>query len=209
MHVDAGNGGEVRKDLTPMLRGNGFGMELYAKQRKFYMTQCHENAVLVACGGHDLRREIFGIDNQRVIARRFEAAFDVFEYVSAIVLDDIEFAMDGFRSADDVCAKRLCDSLESKTHAEDGDASVAFTHEIQADASVVGILRARREDDGPGLKVYRFFNAQGVIANNARLKRDIAKEMDEVVGKAIIVIDEKDHDLSLVAHSGGLRYKRS
>ena len=173
-----------------MLRGYGLGMELYAEQREFLMAQCHEDAVSVVRSGFELRRKAFSVNDQGVITRRFESVFDVFEDIVAIVPDDIDFSMHGHWPADNLCAKRLRNDLVSEAHAEEGEASVAFSHEFETDACVVGVFGARREDDRPGFEREGFFGAQGIIALDACFKPDVAEEMDEVVGETVVVVDK-------------------
>ena len=176
-----------------MLCGDGLGMELYAEQREFLMAQCHENAAPVVRGGFELWRKAFSVNDQGVITRRFESVFDVFKNIAAVVLDDINLSVHGLRPADNLCTKRLRNDLVSEAYAEEGEASVAFPHEIETNTRVVGVFGARREDDRPGFECKRFFGAQGIIAFDVCFEPDVTEEMDEVVGKTVVVVDKKNH----------------
>ena len=74
-----------------------------------------------------------------------------------------------------------------------GTCAVRLFDQLQADAGFVGRARARRQHDALGLQGQRLIGGQGVIALHPDLRAQFSQEMEEIVGEAVIIIDQEKH----------------
>ena len=65
--------------------------------------------------------------------------------------------------------------------------------QVQADTGLVWRLRSRRQQDGFRTQRQGFGDAERIIAHDKRLGPKLVQIVDEVVGKAVVVIDDQDH----------------
>ena len=57
----------------------------------------------------------------------------------------------------------------------------------------IGVAGAGRQQHGLGLQRPGLLDGQGVVADDKRLRAQLAQVVDEVVGEAVVVIDDEDH----------------
>src|SRR5262245_57381180 len=85
----------------------------------------------------------------------------------------------------------------TQADAEDGNGGTGRGDQLQADTGLVGRAGARRQDDALGAHLHHFSNADLIVAENLTTRTQLAQEVDEVVGKAVVVVDQDQHDLGL------------
>src|SRR6185312_9676569 len=94
--------------------------------------------------------------------------------------------------ADDLAAYRLAERLVAEADAEQRHIASA-AYQFEADAGAVGIARPRRDDDALRLHRQRLVDAQGVVTPHSHFRPQLSQKMPEVVGEAVVVIDEQEH----------------
>src|SRR5204862_547727 len=72
-------------------------------------------------------------------------------------------------------------------------AARAESGQLQADAGLVGRARARREHDALGRQLQDLGDADLVVAEDLAGGAELAQVVDEVIGEAVVVIDEDEH----------------
>lgn len=112
----------------------------------------------------------------------------------------------GFRGADDFAAEGLTDGLMAEADAEQGQVMFgSFLDEREADARMVGVAWAGGNDDAFGGSFENCIDADLVITMNNSLDTQIAEILDQVVGEAVIIIDQDDaHDPIVIPGTCGL-----
>ena len=195
--LDAGKVEEVDKQLMAVLRGDALGMELHAVHRIAFVLQAHDHAV-GGLGG-DLQRvgQALALDHQRMIARGREILRNAGEHALAGVMHFRQLAMHQGRRAHHAAAIDLADGLMAETDAEDRHHRPGACDQLEADAGPVGIAWARRQHDGLGRLGQHLVDGDLVVAVDARRGAQFAEEMDEVVGKAVVIIDQRQHGVVL------------
>ena len=102
----------------------------------------------------------------------------------------------------DVAAHRLADRLMAEADAEDRRRRREALDQRQADAGLVRRAGAGREDDRLGRHRRDLVEGDLVVAVDDRIRPKLAEEVDEVVGKAVVVIDDEE------SHCPTLRFAR-
>jgi len=100
------------------------------------------------------------------------------------------FAVNRFRSSDDLAAKMLPDRLMAETYAKDRQAIGKPLYHPKRDASRIRRPRPRRDQDTLRFEViFYLIHRDLVIANNAHLGPKLAQILHEVVGERIVIVD--------------------
>ena len=110
-----------------------------------------------------------------------------------IVPYDAELSVHDPGCANDASAERLTNGLVAQTHPENGNRACGFLDELQTDSRSVGIAGPRREDDSRRPKGEDVARRHRVVAEDARVRAQLTQEMDEVVSKAVVVVDYDEH----------------
>ena len=84
----------------------------------------------------------------------------------------------------------------AQTDAKNRNASGGLADQLKADASLIGIAGARRQYDRIGTQLQRLRCRNLVIAGHGDCLAQLPQEMEEVVSKAVIVIDQQNHPIS-------------
>ena len=109
------------------------------------------------------------------------------------MFDVIGFAMDGF-GLDDFAAKGLTDSLMAEADAEEGRITLGGgLDEVEANAGMVGIAGAGGDEDAFGFFREDLIDGDFVIAIDLGFDAQIAQILDQVVGKAVVIVDQRNH----------------
>ena len=152
-----------------------------------------DDAVLAGGGDFQRGRHAFGRDGEGMIARRLEIVVQAAEHAFAGVMDARQLAVHRLGRAHDLAAIGLADGLMAQAHAQDRHAAVRLCDQLQADARLVGGAGPGRQHDAFGLQRQRLARGQRVIALDPHLRAQLAQIVEQVVGEAVIVIDQKDH----------------
>jgi len=110
------------------------------------------------------------------------------------VVDSVGLAVHRLGRAHHASAHGLADGLVPQAHAQDRHTSGGGANQVQADAGPVGIARPRRDDDGAGFQRESIVHGDRVVAMHLQRRAKFAQEVPKVVGEAVVVIDQKQHD---------------
>src|SRR5580704_10369392 len=168
-------------------------MELHAVDGQRLVAQAHDD---VAGLGRDFEvlRKAGAVDDQRMIARCLEGRGHVLEHALALVLDAGKLAVHGGGRAHHLAAEHLADRLMAEADAEQRHLRLGRgPDEIHADAGFVGRARTRRQHDAGGPERHRLVDRDLVVAMHDTSRTQVAQEVDEVVGEAVVIIDQEQH----------------
>src|SRR5262245_1608484 len=195
--LDAGKVEEIGEEPMAVFRGDALGMELHAMHGVALVLQPHDDAV--ARLGCDLQRvgQACALDHERMVARGGEVLGDAGEHAFASVMHLRQFAVHQRRRAHDAAAIDLADGLMAEADAEDRHGRAGALDKLEANPGAVGIARSGRKYDRLGGFRQDLVHADLVVAIDARRGAQFAKEMDEGVGEAVVVIDQREHPVVL------------
>ena len=94
----------------------------------------------------------------------------------------------------DFAAVDFTDALVPETHSEDGEARAEGLDDFAADAGFGRGAGAGGDDDAFGGECFDFGHGDPVVAHNPEVSSQLAEVLDEVVGEAVVVIEDEDHD---------------
>lgn len=177
-----------------MRGGDAFRVELYAVDRLGFMHQAHDQAIRRFSG--DLQRigQRDTLNDQGVITRHWIGTGQPGEDAFAAVRDLGDFTMHRLGCANDLAAEGLSHGLQAEADSEQGDIVIGGgLYQAQADARMVRIAGAGRDDDTGGLLGQNFIHCQGIIPIDRGFCPQIAQILDEVKGKRVIVINQDQH----------------
>jgi len=83
----------------------------------------------------------------------------------------------------------------AEANTEQGNLAAGLGNEVEADARLVRRTRAGRKDDSFRLLLQDFVGADLVVADDFARSAELAQEVDEIVGEAVVVIDEYQYGL--------------
>ena len=94
-----------------------------------------------------------------------------------------------------LAAEDLADALVAQAHAQDGEFGAKVADDIVAHAAFFGSAGAGADDQVRGVQRFDLFDADLVVAKNldGGLRRNFAEGLDQVVGEAVVIIDEDQH----------------
>lgn len=118
--------------------------------------------------------------------------------------DGGEFAVHRLRRADDVAAEGLADGLVTEADAEERGV-LGAADDFEADAGVVRIARAGGDDDAGGFAGEEFIHRNFIVAEDFDFVTEIAEILDQVPGKAIVIVDEREHSFYVAGLPGMAR----
>ena len=119
------------------------------------------------------------------------------------VEDAADLAVHRSGRADDVAAECLADRLMAEADAEDRDFPRGGGDEVQADAGLVRSAWAGGEHDRFRLAREGVGYGELVVAHDLAPGANVAQEVEQVEGEAIVVVDQQDHGGASCAGSVG------
>ena len=93
----------------------------------------------------------------------------------------------------DAAAEHLADGLMAEAHAKDRDAAAEPAYHFLADARILRIAGPRRKNDVRGIQSLDFADGERVIADNAHIRLDGRRLLEQVIGKRIVIVDQENH----------------
>src|SRR6185437_2990788 len=127
-----------------------------------------------------------------MIACRLEAGIESAEDAAPGVRDAAGLAVHQFRCPDHLAAHRLPDGLVAEADAEDRRRGAEAIDEGEADARFGRRLRAGGKQDGIGGQLFDAVEGELVVAIDEGLGPQFADIVHEVVGEAVVVIDDEE-----------------
>src|SRR6201993_1223240 len=103
--------------------------------------------------------------------------------------------MHEMRGADDSSPKRLANRLMPQAHAQQRRLPGEVTNQINTDAGLVGRAWPGREDDFLRPHRFYFFDGDLVVAPHFHIRAQLSEILDQVVGKRIVIVENKNHHI--------------
>ena len=176
-----------------VIGGDAFGVKLDSVYGVVLVLQAHDDAVFGFGGDIQRIRQAVPFHNQGMVARGRERGRQVFEHAFSCVQDVGDFAVHGRGCADDPAAENLADALMAETDAEKRDVAVgAGLDKGGADAAVVRIAGAGGNHDAGRAFGQDIPDADLIVSVDAHILPQVAQILDEVVGEAVIIVDQGD-----------------
>src|SRR5580658_7008887 len=200
---EAGNGEEVGQDPMAVLAGDAFGMELDAVDRIVTVMHGHDQPVVCPGGGDQTFRQRISGDDQAVVAGGGKWVRHALKDAGAVMGDGAELAVHRCRRTNDVAAACLSGRRVAEGGAEEREFAGGGGDQVEADAGLVRCAGTGGQDDRLGVAGERVVHRQLVVANNFAARPDVAEEMHEVEGEAVVVVDKQDHGGILAPRSCG------
>lgn len=176
-----------------MFGRDAFRVELDTVHRLVLVLKAHDQAVVGL--GRDFKAggEALAFDDQGMIARHRVRGRQTGKDTFAVMRDRGNFAVFWLRGTDDFTAKGLSDGLMAEADAEQRDVVIGCgADQVEADACVIGVARAGGNDDAFRGCLQDIFDADLVIAMDDSLDAQIPEILDQVVGEAVIIIDQDE-----------------
>ena len=173
-----------------MLTSDAFWMELHAFDGQVAVAQAHDRAVFQP--GRDLKAvgQTLAVNDQGMIARALKRRWKVGKDTLAVVMHRTELAMHDLARAHDLATERLTDCLVAKAHPQQGRFRLGGGgRQGQTNARFVRVTRTGRQDDPTGIKRHRLLHIQRIVAVNRAFCAQFAQVMDQIKGKAVIIVD--------------------
>ncbi|MDB6146376.1 MAG: hypothetical protein JWO45_40 [Spartobacteria bacterium] len=129
---------KIGEQLFSFRGQDGFRVELNAVHRKLPMLQSHDFGIVSFSGDFEKFRQRFPADDQGMVSGGLEGLRDLREDAVTGMMNDRCFAVHQFLGLNDLSAERVCDTLMTKTHAEDGYLRAQFANDLFTNASGFG-----------------------------------------------------------------------
>src|SRR5262245_54261799 len=184
---------EVGKELMPVLRRNALGVELNAVHGIALMLHAHDHAVGGLSGDFQHVGKARTLYDERVVTRGREVLRKAGKHALAAVMHLGELPMHQGRRPHHPAAIDLADCLVAETDAEDRHVGSSTFDKLEADAGPVWVARAGRQHDGLRRLGKHLIDGDLVVAVDARRRAQFPEEMHEVVGKAVVIVDQRQH----------------
>ncbi len=178
-------------------------MKLNAKEGLAFVPDGHDQAVVLRfCDELEALGKGVPFSEEGMVAHGFEFLGDIVEQGMAGVLDDAGFPVKDVRCAYNSAAQMMNDALMSKANAQGRDFGGQLGDDLPAYAEVSFALwrsRSGREHDVVWRKALDALKIDLVIAVHDGFMPKLAEVLIEVVGKRVVVVDDKDgHGISPV-----------
>ncbi len=160
------------------------------------VLQAHDLSIRRPGRDFQVVRQGLALDGQRVIARRRERRRQTRKDAFPLVQDRRGLAVHQGLGADHVSAERLTDGLMAQADAQNRHGCRRRLDQRQADAGLIRCAGTGRQQHGGGVQRPRLIHRQVVIAHHMRRRAQLREVVDEIVGEAVVVIDDEDHDLA-------------
>ena len=175
-------------------------MELHTVNGVLRVLHRHHLAVGGAGGDFKFRRQGGGVCRQRVIPRHQQRGFAAFEQRAR----GVEFhrrllAVHELFCIGDGGPKGRADGLMPKADAQSGNFFAEGAGSFQRDAGILRPAGPRRKDDACRAQRADLVDGQFVVADDPDAGVQLAYQLIKVIGKAVVVINEKRHTPSSCA----------
>jgi len=122
------------------------------------------------------------------------------------VVDAAGLAMHQVRCANDLAAHGLADGLVTEADAEQRRRRSEAVDQAQANPGFVRGTRPRRQHDGFRRHLLDLVERDLVVADHGRVGAQFAQEVDEIVGEAVVVIDDEEFHRLFLNEGTGWRH---
>src|SRR5487761_2192499 len=184
---------KVAQDVFARACHDGFRMKLHAVDGILTMAQPHDETVCRLGGDFQRGGQRRALDDQAVVADRLERLRQPAQHTRARMLDQRSLAMNWLWRADHPPAKHLADTLMPQTDAQQRDTWPQRGDERIRDARLSWCAGARRDDNVRWRQRLHLRHAHLVVAPHIHLGAQLSEILVEVVGEAIVVIEQQNH----------------
>jgi hypothetical protein len=135
-----------------------------------------------------------------MVTRRLEGIVHCGKDSAASVANQARFSVERLIGAFRLSTEVFVQTLHPQADAKDGDLSGESVHRVQRDPRTSGISGAWAYEDGPGWILPQRLQGDCVVAVDARDAPEPGKKLNQVVGKGIVIVDDKQfpgHEASL------------
>ena len=160
-------------------------------QRQRLVLHPHDQAVFGRRGHFERSGQGALLHDQRVIAGRFKASVEPTKQALARVIDLGSLAVHEIGRTHHIATHRLANRLMPQAHAQDRDVGLKSVDHREAHTSFGGRARAGREHNGVRRHCRDFIEGDLVVAHDGDVCAEFAQEVDEIVGEAVVIIDDE------------------
>ena len=179
----------------------GFRVELDALYRQGFVADAHNQPVVGPGGYFQAVGQGFGVDDQAVVADGLKGVGQAGEYALAVVVDRGGFAVPDFAGPVHGGAVGVADALVAQADAQHRQPRPEMADDVVGDARLPGRAGAGRDDDA-GRRHFRNFRQRNpVVADDADFGAQFAEVLVQVPGKAVVVVNEQQHQYSSTSSS--------
>ena len=177
-----------------MFGGDAFGVELHAFDRQVTVAQPHDRAI--GQPGCDLKagRQRRAVNDQAVIAGGGERRRQARENALTCVVHRAHLAVNDLMAAHHIAPEGLTNRLMPQTHAKQRNARLGSSkRQGQANSRRRWVARAGGQHNCLWSQGHGRLHIHRIVAHHADIRPQLAQIMHEVVGKAVVVVDQKQH----------------
>src|SRR3954463_13144745 len=189
-------------DPRSLGREDALRVELHAEARQLAMLRRHHEAVLRPRGELELRRQVVALDDQRVVARRFEWHRDALEDAVPLVIHERSLSMHRRRPVHGA-SRSQADRLVAEAHAEQRGRGRQQIEQFRERPGVTRMPRPGRQHDGVGLHRNELLGRLHVGLHDDGRSPEALDQLDEVVRERVVVVDNEDHAGTSIGATAG------
>jgi hypothetical protein len=192
---------EILNNLDAILGEHGLRVELHALDGKRLMAHPHNLSVVVCGGSYDeSRRQTFPGDHKGVVTRCSKGIWHAFEQPFAIVAYHRGLAVHDAARPRYHAPSNLTNRLMAEADPKDGGLTTAAegeTHHVETDSTSIRCARSWREHNCLGRQLSDLRNRDFIVAFDNHCFAKLPQVLNEVIGKAVVVVDNENHCVSL------------
>ena len=186
---------EILEQLDALEGQKALGVVLNAFEWISLVTHTHDFVLIGPGHDFEIARECAGLDHQAVISGCLEGICDSTIDAAAVVVDPGGLAVHDPAGPHNLGSQRVPDALMAEADAEQGGRGGESRHDVIRDSCLNRSARTRRDDQVAGREPGDLVDRALVVAHDLEVDRcvDLAEALDEVVGKRVVVVYQKDH----------------
>src|SRR3954471_14624986 len=169
-------------------------MELDAVDREVAMAHGHHLSVGGGGGNLELVRD--ARDRERVVAARGQIVAQAGEEAAPVVLDRRRLAVYELPCGADLASEGLRQRLMAKADAQGRDARRESAQDLDRRAGGGRTAGTGGDDEVRRVQELRSVRVDRVVSPDDDVRTELAEEVREVVGEAVVVVDQEDHATS-------------
>lgn len=177
-------------------------MELDPEDWPRLALQSHDFTIIRPGGDNQVVWQAGPIDGKAMIARGDKGIGHATEHTRIGMMYLACLAVHQGLGAHHLASKGLTNGLVAETNAEDRQVGWRMRDEVQTYPGVIRRAGPGRQQNALRSHPQSLFDTEGIITIDAGLRTQLVQIMNEVVGKAVIVIDDEDHGLPLERFRG-------
>src|SRR5258708_5727097 len=183
----------IKKRWFPARSSEGLGVEGNPLDGVRPVAKPHNLALRSLGGDLQIRRESFPPHNQGVISSRFKRIRQTAEDAVSFMYNGGGFPVHKPVGPDDFASENVSNALVPQTNAENRRGGAEPKNQVIADTGIKRRPRSRRDTDSVRMHLANLIQSNLVVAFNDEIRSELAKILDQVVGKGIVIVDDQHH----------------